>query len=114
MSEANFKIRLKRILSCKGYWFITIPMPRRGGHPIDVIAVKRQIAFPIEVKGKNTYYPPKQKMEQLTLCGRGNSGMFLIRQGKTRGNIHVTPLRVDAPGMKEATALLLDDLKEYL
>jgi Holliday junction resolvase len=88
--EKYFERRIQKILEGLGYVVINVAMPKFGGHLIDLIAIKDQGAYPIEIKAKNTPYPKAQEENQKRVFSGAKTAFFLIRQSKRRGKLTVS------------------------
>lgn len=127
-SERDFRDRVKKILESKGWMvFVLVPpvrtmikngktiwIPSRG-QLFDLVALKNQAGIPIEVKGKDTYYPKSQRLKQKIEALTANVCFVCIRQSKKVGKMM---LDVSYPHLDDrrssAVAELARDLKEYL
>jgi len=109
MSEQRFEYRLQRILEEAGFLVINCARSK----PFDLIAIKDQVAYPIEVKGKNTRYPESQMDYQITLCDRVNTCFFIIKQSKKRGKMRLETLGASNPCDKYLR-VLQEALKPWL
>jgi len=81
--EQSFEYKIQHLL--ENYGFLVINCAR--SKPFDLVAIKNQIAVPLELKGKNTPYNEKQKLYQKDLSSRTRTNFLVIRQGKKRGEI---------------------------
>ena len=86
MAEQRFEYRIAKLLEKKGYLVINCARSK----PFDLVAIKNQVAYPIELKAKGTYYPPEQMTAQEELCIKTNTRFFLIRQSEKRGKFSLT------------------------
>ena len=115
MSEQKFEYRIQRILKDKGYLVINVSMPRFGGHLFDLIAMKDQIVFPIEIKGRKTPYPEDQLKRQMEACKTAKTGFFVIRQSKKRGKIRLAGMYSSSIVKSSyAERVLRNDLKKWI
>ena len=103
-AEYDFQDRLLKILRAKRY--IVINGAKK--QIFDIVAMKNQIAYPIEVKAKATPHPISQQNEQQALSVRSNTQHFIIRQSKKKGKMHLTG------DMSIHYVQLAGDLEEYL
>jgi Holliday junction resolvase len=83
MSEQNFEYRIQHLLTIHGFLVINCARSK----PFDLVAIKNQIAIPLELKGKNTSYSEEQKLYQKDLANRTKTNFLVIKQGKKRGEI---------------------------
>jgi hypothetical protein len=83
MSEQSFEYRIQHLLTNHGFLVINCARSK----PFDLIAIRNQIAVPLELKGKNTTYSEKQKLYQKDLANRTRTNFLIIKQGKKRGEI---------------------------
>ena len=87
MSEQRFEYRLIKILQSLGFLCLNIAKST----PFDIVAIKNNIPYVIEVKGKNTPYPRKQQLDQFELSLKANTPFYVIRQSKKiRGRIQLS------------------------
>jgi len=82
-SEQNFEYRIQRLLTNHGFLVINCARSK----PFDLIAIRNQIAVPLELKGKNTLYSEEQKLYQKDLANRTRTNFLVIKQGKKRGEM---------------------------
>jgi len=83
MSEQNFKYYIQRLLSERD--FLVLNCAKKQA--FDLVAIRNQIAVPLELKGKNTPYSEEQKLYQKDLASRVRTNFLIIKQGKKRGEI---------------------------
>jgi F0F1-type ATP synthase alpha subunit len=83
MSEQSFEYRIQHLLTIHGFLVINCARSK----PFDLIAIKNQIAVPLELKGKYTVYKEEQKIFQKDLANRTRTNFLVIKQGKKRGEI---------------------------
>jgi Holliday junction resolvase len=84
-SEQSFEYKIQHLLENHGFLVINCARSK----PFDLVAIKNQIAVPLELKGKNTLYNEKQKLYQKGLASRTRTNFLVIKQGKKRGYIEV-------------------------
>jgi Holliday junction resolvase len=82
-SEQSFEYKIQHLLENHGFLVINCARSK----PFDLVAIKNQIAVPLELKGKNTLYNEKQKLYQKDLASRTRTNFLVIRQGKKRGEV---------------------------
>jgi Holliday junction resolvase len=82
-SEQSFEYKIQHLLENHGFLVINCTRSK----PFDLVAIKNQIAVPLELKGRNTHYNEKQKLYQKDLASRTRTNFLVIRQGKKRGEI---------------------------
>ena len=107
--EAEFEYRIRKILTTRGYLVVKCGASR----PFDLVAIKNQYAYPIEVKARKTRYSPKQGLQQKKIIDACSSSFFVIKQSESRGKMILT----EGTGTRRAGILLMklkDDLQEYL
>lgn len=105
-TEQNFERRMQRILTSKGYLVINCARSK----PFDLVAVKDQYAYLIELKGKTTRYPETQLNQQIQLCKKTGNEFVVIKQSRKKGKI-----KVFQPFSFSLTEKLLEnDLKQDL
>ena len=88
MSEQNFEYRIQHLLTNHGFLVINCARSK----PFDLIAIKNQIAVPLELKGKYTIYKEEQKIYQKDLANRTKTNFLVIKQGKKREVIIIEEL----------------------
>jgi hypothetical protein len=81
--EQSFEYKIQHLLESQGFLVINCARSK----PFDLIAIKNQIAVPLELKGKNTPYSEEQKLYQKDIANRTRTNFLVIRQGKKRGEI---------------------------
>lgn len=107
--EYAFQDRLIKILRGKGYLVINAASKQL----FDLVAVKNQISYPIEVKAKETFYPHEQFRRQLAETSRTSSTFYVVRQSKKRGKMIVACHGTPAAMWNDQCIGLMDDLEEY-
>ena len=108
--EDNFCNRLIKILTSKGYLVLNC-----GKKQIfDLVAMKDQIAFPIEVKAKKTDYDDEQFDRQMIIAEKSNIIFFVIRQSKRKGKMFITAYGDIAFQFKQKHQNFVNDLGEYI
>jgi hypothetical protein len=88
MSEQNFKYYIQRLLSERD--FLVLNCAKKQA--FDLVAIRNQIAVPLELKGKHTVYKEEQKIYQKDLANRTKTNFLVIKQGKKRGEIIIEEL----------------------
>ena len=112
-SEYRFQDRLIRILRDKGFLVINAASKQL----FDIVAIKGQIAYPIEVKAKKTRYPPEQITRQIARCNSTQNCFYLIQQSHKRGKFCIIQYAPQDRGTLPDTALfnvLQEEVEEYL
>lgn len=82
-TEQTFKYRIKDILESLGYLVIVCARSK----PFDLVALKDNRTYLIEVKGRNTRYPEEQKKIQCQLASKSRQNFILIKQDRVKGHI---------------------------
>jgi len=83
MSEQRFEYRIQKLLEKKGYLVINCARSK----PFDLVAIKNNQAFLIELKAKKGRYPRKQQDMQMNLSVKVHTDFYLMTQSKIRGKI---------------------------
>jgi hypothetical protein len=84
-SEQSFEYKIQHLLENHGFLVINCARSK----PFDLVAIKNQIAVPLELKGKNTPYSEEQKLYQKDIANRTRTNFLVIRQGKKRGEVTI-------------------------
>lgn len=109
--EYRFQARLIKILTGKGYLVINAASKQI----FDVVAMKDQVAYPLEVKGKDTDYPNEQFDRQYAESSSTNTFFFIVHQSKKRGKMSLTLGTYAAcVDCNLVYVKLKNDLEEYL
>ena len=107
--EVTFTYRIQRILSSEG--FLVGNFTNR--QLFDMVAIKDQVAFPIELKAKNTKYPKDQRKRQKEEAKKANTCFFVIKQ-KDRGKVSVHAKNQTCNQDKHMLESLKDALGKYV
>jgi len=91
-SEQSFEYKIQHLLENHGFLVINCTRSK----PFDLVAIKNQIAVPLELKGKNTPYSEEQKLYQKDIANRTRTNFLVIRQGKKRGEVSIEECCVEA------------------
>lgn len=104
--EYYFEYRVRNLLSDEGWLVIKCASSR----PYDIIAIKDNVAIPIEIKHKDGYYPKDQEEKQIDLGERTQNNYLLLWQSNQRGKIEYKKytIKQDVPYNKLLQRLLLD------
>jgi Holliday junction resolvase len=84
-NEQSFEYRIQRLLTNHGFLVVNCARSR----PFDLVAIKNQIAVPLELKGKNTPYSKEQKLHQRELASKTRTNFLIVRKGKRRRQVEV-------------------------
>jgi len=84
-TEQRFEWRIQRMLQNQGYTVLNVARSK----PCDLVAMREGKCWLIEVKGRNTKYPPEQQVEQALLSRKSGFPLVLVRQLHQRGKIAV-------------------------
>ena len=108
-AEYRFQTRLIRILRDKGFLVINAASKQL----FDIVAIKGQVAYPIELKAKITEYSSEQHQRQVKIAQASDTAFFEIRQSKNRGKMTLL-CDTKFKGSRIYMLDLIDDLEEYL
>ncbi|MFP3951914.1 MAG: hypothetical protein ACLFVP_07250 [Candidatus Bathyarchaeia archaeon] len=104
--EYYFEYRVRNLLSEEGWLVIKCASSR----PYDIIAIKKNVAIPIEIKHKDGYYPKDQEEKQIDLGQKTQNNYLLLWQSNQRGKIEYKKYNIkeDEFYNKLLRSLLLD------
>lgn len=81
--EKEFQNRIIRILTKQGYLVLNCASKQI----FDLVAIKQQTAYPLELKARAGEYNEKQKQAQADVINHCSSVFFVIKQSSRRGKI---------------------------
>ena len=110
--EQRFQSAFKKLLERKGYLVIIVYKPRFTHQLFDMIAIKSGTVYFLELKSKDTWYPPTQRELQKIMAEKHNLNFVVVQQSKQRGKIKFLDYTQDKliPGVGQ----LAEDLKELI
>ena len=109
--EDTFQTRLIKILRGKGYLVLNASRKQI----FDIVAIKNQVAYPIEVKAKATNYKDEQFNRQIEIAEKAKTSFFIIRQHKKHGKMNLSRSpRICTPDQWRMFEQFKADLEKYL